>query len=298
MRPLFLFIATTIILAALAIAFPYALLNPGPLMKGHHALQKECLTCHKPFSSAASQQCINCHKQNTIGIKNVAGTPLPKDVSKVLFHRGVNSNSCMECHNEHSGASAAKAVKPFMHAALASSLQKECISCHKNQKPEDALHRLSKENCSTCHTRKQWKPANFDHKQLTASSGNECIKCHKADQPNDNLHRLLKTGCATCHSTTEWKPATYDHNKYFVLDNDHLAACSTCHTDPADFKKYTRYNCHEHSPSNIANEHREEGIYNYQNCVKCHRSASEREREGGFDGKNEGNREHYRESDD
>lgn len=278
-----LFIATIIILAALAAVFPEVLLNPGPLLKGHHELKKECLTCHKPFSGAGSLQCLNCHKQNTIGIKNVAGTLLPKDASKVLFHKGVTSNSCTDCHNEHAGIKSAKATKPFMHAALASSLQKECISCHKNQKPEDTLHRLTKENCSTCHTRKHWKPAIFDHKQLTASSGKECIKCHTADQPNDDLHHLPNVDCATCHTTTAWKPATYDHSKYFVLDNDHRAICSTCHTDPSDFKKYTCYNCHEHSPSRIASEHREEGIYNYQNCVKCHRNGGEGEgeREGG-----------------
>jgi hypothetical protein len=34
-------------------------------------------------------------------------------------------------------------------------------------------------------------------------------------------------------------------------------------------------NCHEHSPSRIASEHLEEGIRNYNNCIKCHRSASE-----------------------
>ncbi len=103
-----------------------------------------------------------------------------------------------------------------------------------------------------------------------------CILCRRLTAPH-----------AT--HTTAWKPATYDHSKYFVLDNDHHTACSTCHTDPADFKKYTCYNCHEHSPSRIAEEHREEGIYNYQNCIKCHRNASEgegeheggREREGG-----------------
>jgi hypothetical protein len=287
LKPLFLFIVSAIILTATAAAFPDLLLNPGPLMNGHRAFKNECLNCHKPFSGAASLQCISCHKQSTIGIKSVAGAPLPKESSKVLFHKGVTSNSCINCHNDHKGTEAAKAVKPFMHAALSSALQKECINCHKNQKPEDGLHRSATENCSTCHTRTQWKPATFDHNQLTASNGKECITCHKAEQPNDNLHPLPEVDCATCHNTSTWKPATYDHSKYFLLDGDHQASCATCHTDPADFKKYTCYNCHEHSPSKIADEHREEGIYNYQNCIKCHRNGSDGEREGGPGGERE-----------
>lgn len=292
MKALALFISSAIILAALATAFPHILLNPGPIMKGHHALKKECLSCHTPFSGSTSLQCINCHKQSVIGIKNVAGTLLPKNTTKVHFHSEIASSSCINCHSEHMGEDAAKKVKPFMHAALSSSLQKECISCHKNQKPEDALHRSATDNCSTCHTRTQWKPATFDHNQLTASSGKECITCHKDDQPHDSLHPLPKVDCATCHTSTAWKPATYDHSKYFVLDNDHHTACSTCHTDPADFKKYTCYNCHAHSPSRIAEEHREEGIYNYENCIKCHRSANEGE------GEHKGGRERYGEGED
>jgi hypothetical protein len=287
LKYLFLFIASAIILTATATAFPDLLLNPGPLMKGHQAFKNECLSCHKPFNGAVSLQCISCHKQSLIGIKTVAGVPLPKQSSKVLFHKGVTSRSCINCHNDHKGTETAKTVKPFMHAALSSALQKECINCHKNQKPEDGLHRSATENCSTCHTRTQWKPATFDHNQLTASNGKECITCHKADQPIDNLHPLPKVDCATCHTSTAWKPATYDHSKYFRLDGDHLAACSTCHTEPNNFKKYTCYNCHEHSPSKIADEHLEEGIYNYQNCIKCHRNGSEGEREGGYGGDRE-----------
>jgi hypothetical protein len=249
MRPLFLFIASAIIPAATATLFPDVLLQPGQLMKGHQTLQKECLSCHTPFSGTASFQCLNCHKQSTIGIKNVAGALLPKDTSKVLFHRGVSSNSCINCHDDHKGAESAKALKPFMHDALSSSLQKECITCHKNQKPEDNIHLSAKENCLTCHTRKHWKPA------------------------------------------------TFDHNKHFMLDNDHLTVCSACHTDPADFKTYTCYKCHEHSPSRIASEHREEGIYNYQNCVKCHRSTSDVEWGSGYQEKQKGNREHDEDDD-
>lgn len=282
---LFVFIASAIILGALAAAFPDILLSPGTLMKGHESLKKECLKCHKPFAGAASLQCISCHKQNDIGIRNVAGSLLPKDTTKVLFHREVAVNSCIDCHTDHRGTGAAKALKPFMHSSLPILKQKECISCHKNKKPQDALHRYATGNCSECHGTSQWKPATFDHNKLTASSGKQCIICHKVDQPNDSLHRSAEANCTTCHSTTAWKPATYDHDRYFKLDGDHRASCVTCHTEPGNYKKYTCYNCHEHSQARIASEHIKEGISNYQNCMKCHRDGSKEgegssEREG------------------
>jgi hypothetical protein len=274
MKPLFAFFTSAIILAALAIAFPDVLLEPGSLMKGHQAIKKNCLSCHTPFQGVTSVQCITCHKQENIGIKNVAGAFLPEDSSSVLFHKELSASSCVGCHTDHKGADAAKAIKTFKHASLTISLQKNCVACHKNQKPADNLHRYATGNCSECHTIKEWKPATFDHKRLAVSIQKSCITCHKADQPNDNLHSLSEANCATCHGTSRWKPATFNHDRYFRLDRDHQASCKTCHTNPGNYKQYTCYNCHEHTPSNMAALHREEGISNYQNCIRCHRSVN------------------------
>mgnify|MGYP003381731295 CR=1 FL=1 len=69
-----------------------------------------------------------------------------------------------------------------------------------------------------------------------------------------------------------------------VLDGDHNATCVTCHTTP-DFKRYTCYGCHEHTPANIRSEHEEEGIRNFENCVECHRSADDEGGGGGEGGR-------------
>ena len=274
----FVFIVSAIILGALAATFPDMLLSPGPLLKGHESLKQECLKCHKPFTGTTSIQCISCHKQNDISIRNVAGSLLSNDSTKVLFHREVAANTCIDCHTDHRGMAAAKALKPFIHASLSLLQQKECISCHKNKKPQDALHRYAKGNCSECHGTNRWKPATFDHNKLTASSVKQCTICHKTEQPNDNLHLQSQANCTTCHSTTAWKPATYNHDRYFRLDGNHKARCATCHTDPGNYKKYTCYNCHEHSQSRMVYKHEKEGIFNFQNCMKCHRDGS---KEGG-----------------
>ncbi len=273
---------SAIILAGLAATFPEVLLNPGPLISGHQSLRKECLSCHKPFAGVTSVQCISCHKQSDISVRNVAGGLLPINTTKVLFHRGVSSNSCIECHTDHKGSDSKKTSKHFKHEALPLLQQKECIACHSTQKPQDAMHRFAKGSCAECHGTKNWKPATFNHSKLSASSAKQCISCHKADLPKDTLHRISQANCAVCHKTTAWKPATFDHNRYFRLDGDHRASCVTCHTEPGNYKKYTCYNCHEHSAARIIRKHEKEGIFNYQNCMKCHRDGSKegREREG------------------
>jgi hypothetical protein len=75
-------------------------------------------------------------------------------------------------------------------------------------------------------------------------------------------------------------PATFDHARFFMLDRDHNAACTTCHTT-SDRRQYTCYGCHEHTEANIRAKHVREGIPNFTNCVSCHRSAHGESREGG-----------------
>lgn len=60
--------------------------------------------------------------------------------------------------------------------------------------------------------------------------------------------------------------------------------CSACHTQAGTFKTYSCYGCHEHSPAKIAAEHSEEGITNFDDCVRCHRSGDEGEGGRGGDG--------------
>jgi len=223
---LFVFIASAIILAALAATFPEVLLNPGPLMKSHQKLEKKCLSCHEPFAGVTSTQCIRCHKQADIGVRKVSDIVLSKDTAKALFHRGVIAASCIDCHVDHRGIDAAKALKSFKHEALSQVRQKECITCHQNKTPRNALHQYTKGQCSECHT------------------------------------------------TSRWKPAAFDHNRYFPLDGNHTANCAACHNEPGNYKKYTCYNCHEHSYSLMVRKHEKEGIVNFQNCMKCHRNGN------------------------
>ncbi|NTU53659.1 MAG: hypothetical protein HGA97_08195 [Chlorobiaceae bacterium] len=410
MRPMLIIFAFIALVVVLALSFPDYLLNPGRVIQGHAPIEQKCLACHKPFKGARAIQCTSCHKPDDISIKSVKGVALPKKAGNVLFHRGLPANSCLECHSDHKGRNAKKALRTFRHQSLDSGLRASCITCHETQKPQDNLHRATNRSCNVCHSTKAWKPAIFDHKSLSAqqrcfdchkrdlpanrihsststncatchstkawkpatfnhkslsaqqrcfdchkrdlpanrihsgidsncatchstrawkpatfdhkslsaqqrcfdchkrelpanrihadaasncatchstrawkpatfdhkslSAQQRCFDCHKRDLPANRIHSGIDSNCATCHSTRAWKPATFDHNRYFLLDRKHRASCATCHNDPSDFRQYSCYGCHEHTPSNIAREHIKEGISNYLNCVKCHKNGS------------------------
>jgi hypothetical protein len=116
------------------------------------------------------------------------------------------------------------------------------------------------------------KKSHFNHALLQKTTSEQCQNCHKP--PTDSLHQQITGHCAQCHNQEQWKPTTFDHTQYFSLTGDHNTRCVTCH-EGNDYSHYTCYGCHEHSPENIRRKHIKEGINNFDNCVDCHRSASE-----------------------
>lgn len=197
-----------------------------------------------------------------------------------LGHQKLN-NECLSCHIPFGGIGSEK-----------------CIACHKlqdigkNKRGETSKpqfhQQLSNQECNTCHTEHmglipEHAYVGFKHELLSSSIVNNCVACHT--KPRDNLHSLIKDNCNKCHGTGKWLPATFDHTAYFVLDQKHNASCNTCHTNN-NFSSFTCYGCHEHTESKIIDEHNEEGIYNLNNCVSCHRSGNELNQESkGLDDK-------------
>lgn len=192
------------------------------------------------------------------------------------------------------------------HAPFFGSVPEKCISCHKvaeiglktteglpiaGEKKNVAFHQeLIEEDCVACHSDHNgvmaFRPiSRFGHELVSLPMREACDSCHA--NPGDSLHRKIEGNCSECHSIEAWKPATFDHDEFFRFDRHHPAECESCHIDN-DYARYTCYGCHEHSRSNIREEHFEEGIFNYEKCVECHRSGDEdeaerrwRSREGG-----------------
>lgn len=181
------------------------------------------------------------------------------------------------------------------HTPLRGATADRCMACHKlpdiglrttagaavvNAKPvKVSFHQeLNDQNCMACHsdhagprlTQRSRKP--FSHALLRVATRDRCESCHQA--PADKLHTQMTGNCAQCHQAQAWKPATFDHGKFFPLDKDHDAGCTTCHKGTS-YRQYTCYGCHEHTPANMQAKHREEaGAVDLDNCVRCHRNAS------------------------
>jgi hypothetical protein len=204
------------------------------------------------------------------------------------------------------------------HAPLAGAASERCVTCHKPAdigrlttvgkpvaKPLTATpfhQKLVSEDCVACHSDhagvKRFRPlGHFNHALLQKATREQCQDCHKS--PADSLHQQITGNCSQCHTQEKWTPATFDHNKHFELDHDHNARCVTCHLGN-DYKRYTCYGCHEHTPANIRRKHIEEGIRDFDNCVECHRNANEDDikgRNGESRSKQEGKRDRKKHED-
>jgi hypothetical protein len=307
--------ANLVVLVALAFIYPHLMVSPGALVAGHAELATDCFACHAPLRGAASDRCVSCHVVADIGLRTSKGAAIvkaavsrgastgalpgaspvastgtsaqvavaargkvkPKAAVKTSFHQELIEQDCVACHTDHAGPKLThRSRKPFSHDLLKVSTREVCESCH--AAPANDLHRRFDKACVQCHKTQGWTPAGFDHALLTAADQNSCVSCHKA--PSDTLHRQISGNCGSCHTSKAWKPATFDHDKYFVLDRDHNASCVTCHV-ANNYQRYTCYGCHEHSVAKIRSEHEEEGIANFDNCVRCHRSAQDKGEGGG-----------------
>ncbi len=261
----------------LMVEYPDRLIQPGRLSDGHRNLESDCLRCHTPMKGATGESCRSCHKLADIGLRTVGGAPRTSAIaSKAGFHQGLAETDCTGCHMLHASERHRRTIG-FKHDFLAPSVRNECQSCHGDRKPANALHRSLKTGCASCHVVDGWRAVTFNHSRITA--GLTCITCHQKDKPGDDLHRGVQDGCGQCHSTERWRPASFDHARWFRFDANHPSDCRTCHADAGNFKTYSCYGCHAHTPANIAGEHREEGIRNLDNCARCHRSGSEGEKE-------------------
>jgi len=244
-----------------------------------------CLECHWEFENARIEShaadfgndCLACHD----GL-DTYGESFEHAQTSFPLAGGHANTGCADCH---AGARSLADLKTTRH---------ECAFCHNHEDPHAG--QFGRE-CAACHTPEGWENATFDHSlaafQLTgAHAGVQCSQCHLNEQfkgisgqcaachLDPSFHEgAFGLNCAGCHTTSAWAPVKFKQAHGFPFDHGAPgeSSCRTCH--PNAVSEYTCYDCHEHNQGKIESKHREEGIRDFNDCVRCHPTGREEEGE-------------------
>ncbi len=227
-----------------------------------------CIACHQKddkHQGAFGTDCASCHTASGWG-------QVVFDHNKTAFPLvgGHTKTVCTNCHanNIYKGTPTA------------------CVACHqKDDKHQGAFGT----DCASCHTPSGWgQVTSFDHSKTAfpltgAHTKTVCSKCHANNvykgtptacvachaEPQEHLGQF-GTACASCHTTSSWKGATFKHTFPLNHGGKGQIPCATCHTNPPpqQYQTYTCYGCH--AEARMISKHREEGIGDISNCVRCH----------------------------
>jgi hypothetical protein len=319
-----------VIVAAPAVAQ----ISPGKLSKPHKEIDgvKNCLKCHALGSGPSASKCLDCHK-------SIAGRI---EEQKGLHHLSVTEEgkNCIECHSEHAGRDFELVYweggrEQFDHKKAGWELhgvhaEQKCRKCHKAENVQERLTKMYddmnvkttflgldtrclgchvdehrgqlKEDCTTCHDHKGFKPApKFDHdkskfKLVGKHNDVKCEKCHpkikkvrKGKKPYvkyvdidfkncSSCHKEPHNGrlgadCKSCHNPqgfSKVETAKFDHSKtrFPLIGKHRKVKCDVCHKEKKkteDRQFETCMNCH-------TDNHRGQfkDSFTKGSCEQCH----------------------------
>jgi hypothetical protein len=212
--------------------------STGWALTGFHASATvQCQQCHVNGNyklTTANTVCVSCH------LTNYQATTAPP-------HAAVGfPQTCQICHSTTDWTSA-----PFNHSTTTF--------------PLVGFHATSV-TCAQCHVNNNY---------LTLPTA--CSGCHLKDyqgttSPN-HIAAGFPTTCQTCHQVVAgWLGATFNHTYFPLKHGNANGVCSTCHTNPADYKVFLCTGCHTKSQTD--SNHRGVGgyVYNSVNCYQCHKN--------------------------
>lgn len=185
------------------------LFAPGPLTKGHSALEgSQCLKCHESGKGISNSKCFSCHKDIKAFVDRKTG-----------FH-GMRNDSCIQCHSDHKGRtydSTQIDENKFDHQKTGFSL--------------NGKH--SQVSCKSCHTEFRGQNKLRSNEIRYMGSHSTCISCHKKDDIHFFKGNYLKKDCNTCHNVNGWKNnVQFNHQRdgHFELIGKHAElSCQKCH---------------------------------------------------------------------
>lgn len=276
----------------------------------HAEMETRCTLCHLPWKGVDPARCLACH---TVVDEQMAAQAGPhgwldgsegctfchpehqgreRDIARAALERFPHDRvgfSLVRHRNLEEGAALACAD---CHGPDYAFEQTTCIACH-GQIARMFMARHTDLNgtaCLSCHDGTTI-PDDFDHDAILSLQGGHgglaCDGCHRPDSTRalsaacatcheePGIHRgQFGRDCAACHTALGWQPARLRYHA-FPLDHGQgkESACTVCH--PANYAAYTCYGCHEHQPAEVGLSHRERGVVDIGECVRCHPAGQE-----------------------
>ena len=240
----------------------------------------DCMSCHNrihpndtliPFieyhTTINTDFCSDCHE----------------DIVERLNNESHESESCMECHNEHSGlltinynnCADSCHTPPNDHDTTKS----HCSVCHNSltihlEPGVDLGESFSDIVCSNCHAAENSAyESSFTPESLKIYGDNGCIDCHSDHKDIKYPHLITSPfdDCGSCHSTYN-QPSTI-HNRTGISYLNFLGIteefCSDCHSE-----EVIRLNRELHNAFQCIDCHNEHNALikiNFNNCAdSCH----------------------------
>lgn len=268
---------------------PSVMISSRPTAEEFRNISSACEGCHQEpevHKGIFSNECVDCHRTSGWVPALWEGTEFIHDLDtsfSLTKHELDFRGQVISCSSCHLGDIQAFDVQG-------------CIDCHSDGVQNTAfiqphIQRYGM-NCTTCHDGVD-RMEDFDHQRVFLLEGAhtevDCLVCH-ADQvfsgtPREcsqchvepDIHAgFFGLNCQNCHSSSAWTPATLRFHD-FPLDHggQGVVECATCHT--TTYLAYSCYECHEHQPAEIQEEHLDEGISlnELENCVSCHPTGLE-----------------------
>ncbi|MBK8701253.1 MAG: hypothetical protein IPN29_17615 [Saprospiraceae bacterium] len=280
--------------------------STGFALSGQHR-DLECRSCHTSLEfKQVSSTCVSCHTdihQQTVGtdcarchtsdswlVDNITELHEKTAFPLIGVHATVNCNAC---HTSESNIR-------FSPTGV------ECISCHSQDyaltKQPDHVKFGFSTDCASCHslTGTEWMTNIVDHSFFPLTEGHaiddcakchangdyslatpDCYSCHQADfmaTVNPNHGALgFSIDCKLCHSLSPgWMPVDYkEHDATFfpIYSGKHKGLwdnCASCHTDAADYSKFSCVVCHTDPETSTAHLLVSGYSFNDDACLACH----------------------------
>lgn len=249
--------------------------HPGAQVGNFARVDTDCLACHQSDLARATSpdhaaqgwtmDCERCHVPTgwSGGAFNHSAWPL------------TGQHAALACNQCHAGG-------------VFAGTPNQCVDCHLDDyqaatQPDHALLGLPM-TCQQCHGTSSWQVVNFSHGGIS----NGCVQCHLSDYQSatrpDHAAAGFGTTCEQCHtSTNNWQATNWPHPDFPIRSGEHANfACTQCHLPPSNFSTFSCTHCHDHSRSEMDDEHDDVNGYVWQSnaCYTCHPDGREDRRNG------------------